>query len=282
MTVWIWNELVGRLEEPAGDFSTWLLQAADSWFVQDGRVRALDRHRARFADAAAQVGLVDVVTDDFWAAVVEKLPATGEWFPRVDVLESPADGSWVLAFRLRPAPQRTSELRVLVPSHSDPRSTPGRKGPDIALLEGVRAEAREQYGCDEVLLLSEDGCVIEGATTSLLWWDGDTLCVPDPPLGTLPGVTSAVILDEARADSISIEYRRVVPEELADHEVWFVNALHGIRRVTEFVDARSESRQTRRQRGTPDEFERWRGWSERSMRPLPRSVIAPTETYSEE
>lgn len=235
MTFWIWTERVGRLEEPAGDFSTWLLQAADSWFVQDGRVRALDRHRARFTDAAAQVGLVDVVTDDFWAAVVEKLPATGEWFPRVDVLESPSDGSRVLAFRLRPAPQRTKELRVLVPSYSDPRTTPERKGPDIALLEQLRTQARTEYNCEEVLLLSEDGYVIEGATTSLLWWDGDTLCAPDPELGPLPGVTSSLILDQARTRSIQTEYRRVRPDDLIGQDVWLVNGLHGIRRLSKLV-----------------------------------------------
>lgn len=231
MTVWVWNEQAGRLEEPAGDFSTWLLQAADSWFVQDGRVRALDRHRARFTDAAAQVGLADVVTDAFWAAVIEKLPATGEWFPRVDVLESPADESRVLAFRLRPAPERTKELRVLVPSYSDPRTTPERKGPDIALLEQLRSQARAEYNCDEVLLLSEDGYVIEGATTSLLWWDGEILCAPDPDLGPLPGVTSSLILDEARDRSIPIEFRRLRPEGLSGYKAWLVNALHGIRIV---------------------------------------------------
>lgn len=253
MTVWIWNERVGILEEQAGDLSTWSLQAADSWFVQDGRVRALDRHRARFTDAAAQVGLVDVVTDDFWAAVVEKLPATGEWFPRVDVLESPSDGLRVLAFRLRPAPQRTKELRVLVPSYSDPRTTPERKGPDIALLEQLRSQARTEHNCDEVLLLSEDGYVIEGATTSLLWWDGDTLCAPDPALGPLPSITSTLILDEARARSVPTEYRCVCPDDLVDREVWLVNALHGIRRVAQWAGPQTSAADSEKtiDRGAP-------------------------------
>lgn len=238
MNVWLWNQQDRRFEEPTADVGSWTLIAADSWLVEDGRVRAFDRHRARFGEAAAQVGNGEAVTDDFWAAVVEKFPASGEWFPRVDVLEDPSAAERLLAFRLRPAPPRTRELRVLVPSHSDPRSTPGRKGPDIALLECVRADAREQFGCDEVLLLSEDGCVIEGATTSLLWWDGDTLCVPDPEMGALPSVTSAVILEEARARSVPVEFRRLRPEELFGHEVWLVNALHGIRQVSEFVDGR--------------------------------------------
>ncbi|MGR6092051.1 aminotransferase class IV [Brevibacterium sp. CSND-B09] len=238
MNVWLWNQRESRFQEPMADISSSTLMAADSWFVEDGRARAFDRHRARFGDAAAQVGMGSAITKGFWAAVVEKIPATGEWFPRVDVLEDPSGAERLLAFRLRPAPSRTRELRVLVPSHSDPRTTPCRKGPDIALLERVRADAREQFGCDEVLLINEDGYVIEGATTSLLWWDEETLCTPDPEMGALPGVTSAVILEEARTRSIPIELRRVRPEGLVGHEVWLVNALHGIRRVSEFVDGR--------------------------------------------
>jgi hypothetical protein len=135
MTVWVWNSQVPRFEEPSADVDTWTLLAADSWLVVDGRVRAFERHQARFADAAGQVGVGDLVTAEFWASVVEKIPKLGEWFPRVDVLEPTTGGSRMLAFRLRPAPPRTRELRVFIPPYSDPRSTPGRKGPDIALLE---------------------------------------------------------------------------------------------------------------------------------------------------
>ena len=238
MNVWLWNQQDHRFEEPTTDISSSTLMAADSWLVEDGRVRAFDLHRTRFGDAAAQVGMGDAITDDFWAAVVEKIPAKGEWFPRVDVLDVSPDAERELAFRLRPAPTRTQELKVLIPPYSDPRITPNRKGPDIALLERVREDAGEQYGCDEVLLINGDGYVIEGATTSLLWWDEETLCAQDPELGALPGVTSAVILEEARARSIPVEFRRVRPEELFGHELWLVNVLHGIRQVKEFVDKR--------------------------------------------
>jgi branched-subunit amino acid aminotransferase/4-amino-4-deoxychorismate lyase len=239
MTVRVWNSQESQFEEPSEDIGTWTLLAADSWLVVDGRVRAFERHRARFADAAEQVGVGALVTAEFWASVVEKIPKTGKWFPRVDVLESATGGSRILAFRLRPAPPRTRELRVLIPPYSDPRSTPRRKGPDIALLERLRAQAREEYDCDEVLLLSEDGYVIEGATTSLLWWDGDTLCAPDPALGALPGVTSSLILDEARARLIPVAYQTIRPGDLSGHEIWLVNALHGLRQVVEFVDWRN-------------------------------------------
>ncbi|MGC2977294.1 aminotransferase class IV [Brevibacterium sp. FAM 25378] len=260
MTVWVWDSQESRFEEAPEDVGTWTLLAADSWLVEEGQVRAFERHRARFADAAVQVGVGALVTAEFWASVVEKIPEAGEWFPRVDVLETAPGGTRVLALRLRPAPPRTHELGVLIPPYFDPRSTPGRKGPDIAMLENLRTQAREEYDCDEVLLLSKDGYVIEGATTSLLWWDGDTLCAPDPALGALPGVTSALILNEARVRSIPVEYHQVRPEVLIRHEAWLVNALHGIRRVYQLVDTRTDSSPVHVQSATAVVFGRWREW----------------------
>lgn len=77
MSVWLWNQQDRRFEELAEDIASWTLVAADSWFVQDSRVRAFDRHRARFTRVAAQVGMAEAATDDFWAAVLEKIPSTG-------------------------------------------------------------------------------------------------------------------------------------------------------------------------------------------------------------
>lgn len=274
MSVWTWNPQERRLEEADSDADSPRLLAADSWFVSDGRVRALDRHRQRFSAAAIDLGIPDAGPDDFWDAVIERFPQTGEWFPRVEIVETPSAGSPMMGFRLRPSPKRTRDLRVLIPPYVDPRSTPHRKGPDIPALEELRGRARTEHSCDEVLLLNEDGVIIEAATTSLLWWDGETLCVPDPELGSLPGVTASVIVDETRRTSIEVVPRRVRPEDLNGHEVWLVNALHGIRRVTEFVDARSDSGPTVADRrrgaveagtrcqldGADGRFERWRRW----------------------
>ncbi|SMX83370.1 aminotransferase class IV [Brevibacterium linens] len=268
MSVWLWNQQDRRFEPPTADLNSWTLTAADSWFVEDGRVRAFDRHRARFGDAASQVGMGNAITDDFWAAVVEQIPATGEWFPRVDVLEPTVGVEPVLALRLRPAPERTRELRVRVPSYPDPRTIPGRKGPDIGLLGRLVAQARADHDCSEVVLLSDEGIVIEGATTSLLWWDDEALCAPAPELGALPGVTSAMILDEARSRSIPVEFRRVLPEELVGHDVWLVNALHGIRRVREFVDAPSGTRDVSPLGEESERFIQWRLRLESARRPL--------------
>lgn len=274
MSMWTWDPQERRLEEGASDADSPRLLAADSWYVNDGRVRALELHRQRFSAAASDLGIPDAGSDDFWDAVIERFPQTGEWFPRVEIVKAPSADSLMLGFRMRPSPKRTQELRVLIPPYVDPRSTPQRKGPDIPTLEELRSRARNEHSCDEVLLLNEDGLIIEAATTSLLWWEGETLCLPDPELGPLPGVTSSVIVDEARRSSIEVVPRRVRPEDLNGHEVWLVNALHGIRRVIEFVDARSDSgtsvpdrRRDQMEAGilyqsdaASGRFERWRRW----------------------
>ncbi|TSI16145.1 aminotransferase class IV [Brevibacterium aurantiacum] len=226
MRSWTWDPLP---KDFVSSGATGELRLADSWFVGDGRVRAFDGHRRRFSKAALEQGCTDADSTDFWTALIDLIPRTGEWFPRVEVLGDVAGP--VLGFRLRPAPPRTDELSVWIPPFSDPRRHPQTKGPDIALLAQMRAQAYEEHGCDEVLLVNEEGLAVESATSSLLWWEDETLCVPHPDLGQLPGVTTSLIQDEARRRSISIEYRRVQPEDLSGHEVWLVNALHGIRRI---------------------------------------------------
>lgn len=263
MTSWIWNPVdqVLKLRENSGT-----IRAADSWFVNDGTVRALDEHRRRFSEAACKLGFPDAGSDDFWSALISLIPHTGEWFPRVEIV---GDDSPVLGFRLRPAPVRTDELSVWVPPVTDPRQRPRTKGPDIALLGNLRARAHEEHSCDEVLLVDEQGLAVESATSSLLWWEGETLCMPHSDLAQLPGVTSALIVAEARRRNISIEYRRARPEDLFGHEVWLVNALHGIRRIRAWADPLdSAPDSTRANSSAPAWFWEWKQWLDRLMKPI--------------
>lgn len=222
----------GRLTEERTPVATRLL-AADSWLVQDGAARAVEGHRRRFAAACAEAGGPPAEqVDAFWEAALSRLPATGEWFPRAELV---ADGSGArLQFRLRPAPARTTSVQVWVSGRSDQRTLPRRKGPDLDHLGELRAAAIA-VGANEALLTTPSGLVLEGATANLLWWDGDALCAVDPTLRVLPGVTSAWVLKLAAERGIPVRLRRAVPADLAGREAWFTNALHGIRPVTAWV-----------------------------------------------
>lgn len=221
------------------------LLLADSWFVCDGKVRAFDRHRARFTAAARRLNL-PVPMPEAWAQAAQLMRAPGEWFPRIEVVNvsHPAHGQTSqtshpptpqLRFRMRPAPPRPAEVCVWVPLFADPRRAPATKGPDIAALEWLRGQARDRFTCAEVVLTTPESLLIEAATSNVVWWDDGCLCVPHPDVAPFKGVTQQLVVEQARARGFPVEYRRVRPADIFAQEVWLLNALHGIRRVNGWV-----------------------------------------------
>jgi len=148
-------------------------------------------------------------------------------------IHATASGSRGGAGRItRPArPPREPEAVAWIFDGPDPRRVPRRKGPDLGRLGGLRAEAVRR-GAGEALLRDEDGRLLEGAYTSLLWWEGEVLCAVPDDAPILDGVTRRLLLRLAAADGIEARYRRPAPTELAGREVWLTSALHGIRAVT--------------------------------------------------
>ncbi|HEX2102365.1 MAG TPA: aminotransferase class IV [Solirubrobacteraceae bacterium] len=201
--------------------------AADSWLVEDGCARGADLHWARFARGCAAAGVA--VPAGLRAAVEHALPVTGRWWPRV---EARADGELRLA--VRPAPARQPTVAAWV-SDRDPREAPARKGPDLERLGALRAEAA-RHGAEEALLADPGGCLLEGAYTSLLWWEDDALCAVPDDAAILDGVTRRLLLGLAPALGVAVRHRRPAPAELAGREVWLTNAVHGIRVVRAWAD----------------------------------------------
>ena len=211
------------------------LLAADSWLVADGSARALDAHWDRFGGWCAALGIASDLAG-FRAAVTAALPrGHGRWFPRVEAVAR-AESAPVravdmreLRLRLRPAPAPAATARVLVGEPGDPRDRPHWKGPDLERLIGLRAQAIAG-GADELLLRDDDGRLLEGALSSLLWWEDDALCTT-PADRTFPGVTRALLLELAGRRGIRVRTRSPWPDELQDRETWLTSALHGIRVV---------------------------------------------------
>ena len=195
---------------------------AESWLVDDGRARGLDLHWARFARGCAGARVAPRVSR---AEVEAALPGAGRWFPRLDVLEN---GEVSLA--VRPAPPREPEVIAWVLPRADPRRFPRRKGPDLARLGDLRAEAA-RYGAGEAMLRDGEGRLLEGAYASLLWWEDDVLCAVPDDAPILDGVTRRLLLNLAAADGVEVRHRRPAPEDLAGREAWLTSALHGIRAV---------------------------------------------------
>jgi len=224
-TVALWSG--GKLrpvdEAPAG-----ALLAADSWLVDEGRVRGYHEHWERFRGWCEDLRIAPDEVTGFRTAVTGVLPRTGRWFPRVDLIGSAAGraGAAQLALRLRPAPAPMLTARVLIAEPGDLRSYPRRKGPDLPLLLALRARA-VAAGADELVVRDAGGRLLEGALNSLLWWEGDALCATTDER-TLPSITRALLLETAETLGVEIRRRLPLPEELAGREAWLVNAAHGI------------------------------------------------------
>ena len=143
------------------------IEVADSWLVDDGRTRALDLHRARFAASIPAPARAELRLDAFWMAALALIPRTGRFFPRVE-LTAPG-GTRRLAFRLRSAPPVSTSVTAITHLGADLRSRPTVKGPDLAALAAVRRQA-QRSGAEEAVITTADGFVVEGTTTGLLWW----------------------------------------------------------------------------------------------------------------
>ncbi|SMH35562.1 Branched-chain amino acid aminotransferase/4-amino-4-deoxychorismate lyase [Rathayibacter oskolensis] len=245
-----WN---GQLLGPPLEPEPTPLLAADSWLVTEGRVRGLDLHRERFlAAVSAADGPSDAGT--FFDAAVAALPRQGDLFPRVEL-----DASG-LRLRLRPAPPRSRTV-VLWTSPVDPRRVPAHKGPDIARLALLRSRAIAN-GADEAVILDGEGAILDGATSAVLWWLGDSLVVPPPTSTRVPSVTARTISVLAGAMGVDVLEAPTAPESLDGREVWVVNALHGARLATSWVGGPALAAE-------PGRLDAWRLRLDALRRPLP-------------
>ena len=206
------------------------LLAADSWLVDDGRVRAVERHWARFQATCREHDVGPDALAELRDEVSRAVPTRGRWFPRVELR---SDGE--LAVELRTAPPREPTVVAWVADVADPRREPRRKGPDLGRLAAQRERAAA-HGAGEAVLADAGGRLLEGAFTSLLWWEGETLCAVPDDAPILPGITRALLLELASDRGTPVTLRRPAPRELADRETWLVSALHGIRVVTAWAN----------------------------------------------
>lgn len=91
----------------------------------------------------------------------------------------------------------------------------------------ARAEARAA-GADEILFLTPDGRLIEGAATNLFWVKEGRIFTPSLETGCLPGVARGWLLDWARSRKLETAEGEFFLTDLNEaDEVFLTNALLG-------------------------------------------------------
>ena len=204
---------------------------AESFLVAEGKLHASAAHETRFAHSlhAIDGGVRESELIDFWRAVWQLLPATGNWFPRIEAYKTPA-GEVQLACWIRSAPPLKDTVTLWVYKGEDPRKTPTVKGPEVAELEGLRVLA-ELQGAEDAVLTGR-GLALEITRAAIMWWEDDTLCYVDTRENILLSTTVVTVIDVAKKLGYKTKPATIAAAELAEHETWAVNALHGIRLVT--------------------------------------------------
>lgn len=211
------------------------LLAADSWLVEQGRVRGLSEHFSRFAEWVRELDLHSAnQLEAFQDAVRGQLPLEGRWFPRIE-LHAESGGRAALYLRLREAPERLAAIKLWTYPEADPRHRPEFKGPDLSLGMQLRRNA-QMHGADEAALLSREGFLVEGALSSLVWWREGALCVPSPSLRQLRSITRGQVEAIAKQSGISVREELARPADLVGLEVWALSSLQCIRPVVEWID----------------------------------------------
>jgi branched-subunit amino acid aminotransferase/4-amino-4-deoxychorismate lyase len=209
------------------------IAVADSWFVTNGTALALGLHRDRFLSSMSTEARDSTSADSFWEAAIALIPRDGDWFPRVELQRR--GEALLLVFRLRDSPERRNNLVESTWLDGDPRTFPRIKGPDLETMTRIRTSAQSR-GANEAVLLTDDGYVVEDSHSGLLWWRGEILCGPPAEFDRVDSVTVRSLLGLATGLGIETYEEPVTPAEIAGTELWSLNALHGIRIVTRWVD----------------------------------------------
>ena len=199
------------------------------------RPHFFDRHVARITEGARELGLLPAPTPEVWRADLDRL---GRAAPTLDLAVR------LLLFRdgervRRIVAGNALDLGPQAPARID-RAAPGLDGPrPLAHLKTLNylgprrahAEGRTR-GLDEVLFVLDDGRVLEGSRSTVFLVRDGVLHTPPLTLPILPGVTRAVLLEEARGAGIPVTERGFTLPELQEADEVFLSAsLRGVRPV---------------------------------------------------
>jgi branched-chain amino acid aminotransferase len=209
-----------------------------------GHIFRLDHHLTRLRRSAQSLGLTHSILNvvegkqSLEAACMETLEANKLKDARLRLTISAGEGD------MMPDPSTCSSPTVLITARNLVPLPPGKyeSGFKAALsslrrnsqsplsrlkstcyMENILARmAARAAGCDEAVLLNEQGYLAEGSTTNIFLTSNGALITPSLESGVLPGITREAVLEIARASNIKTLERQVELKELIEAEEAFV------------------------------------------------------------
>ncbi len=212
----------------------------------DGHVQALDAHLVRLAESARMLQLPDPdlpVWREAVLAVGAALTAAGvaegsiKFVLTRGIEGAPVPTGWVFGMD---APDftrdRTEGIRIVLLDrgyrHDVPQTSPwllaGAKTLSYAVNRAAQREAARR-GADDVLFVSSDGFLLEGAVSNLLLRRGNQLITPRVDLGILAGTTQADLYSWAESEGFVTSYELLTPADLESADAaWLVSSVRHV------------------------------------------------------
>jgi len=209
-----------------------------------GRIFRFDRHLARLRRSAQSLGLTHSILhvvegkQFLETACMTTLEANklkdarlrltisageGDMMPDPGTCSSPT--VLVTAQNIVPLPQEKYEagFKATLSSLHRNSQSPLSRLKSTCYIENILARmAARAAGCDEAVLLNEQGYLAEGSTTNIFLANNGELITPSLKSGVLPGITREAVLEIARAANIKTMERQVELKELIEAEESFI------------------------------------------------------------
>jgi branched-chain amino acid aminotransferase len=220
----------------------------------DGCPLFLSRHLDRFFQLSAALLLPSAEGPDWWYTQVLRQ------VERADFAEGAINLYWTRGEPPRFAGHRIVVVRPLdgqrrrlgriwiAPWRIEP-GIPGIGAKTMAFLPYTFASfAAQAAGFDDAILLNTEGRIADGSAASILAIEDGQLVTPSMLDGALPGITRAILLEQAARLDIPAREASLRPEDLCDADcVLLTSVLRGITTVYQIDDRRIETSAAARQ-----------------------------------
>lgn len=113
--------------------------------------------------------------------------------------------------------------------HRKPVNSLSKLKSNNALIYVLAGVTRKKLGCDDILILNNEGFLCESLSANIFVWYNKTLYTPALSEGCIAGVMRRIVIEMAKEYDIEVVEAQISPEILHEaDEMFLTNAVHGI------------------------------------------------------